>query len=147
MVLICITITILGIIHRPVFYLKHDVSETEFCLRLEVEPTHLGPIDPDWNEREELYLLGQTEYVPGRWIMSRIEIAKLTYHPHKPTDLVILLTTWISTNLWVSHITQAKLRMKHYVYFRDKNIKNWNNSKKRIMAFKLKYESNCKPML
>jgi hypothetical protein len=29
-----ITITILDIIHRDVFYLKHDVSETGLCLRL-----------------------------------------------------------------------------------------------------------------
>jgi hypothetical protein len=28
-----ITITILDIIHRPVFYLKHDCSETGFCLK------------------------------------------------------------------------------------------------------------------
>jgi hypothetical protein len=38
------TITILGIIHRPVYYLKH-VSETRFCLRLQVETTQIGPID------------------------------------------------------------------------------------------------------
>jgi hypothetical protein len=35
----------LDIIHRPVFYLKYNVSETEFCLRLQVEPTELGPMD------------------------------------------------------------------------------------------------------
>jgi hypothetical protein len=29
-----ITITILNIIHRPVFYLKNNVSETGFCLCL-----------------------------------------------------------------------------------------------------------------
>jgi hypothetical protein len=40
-----ITITVLGIIHRPIFYLKHDISETEFCLCLQVEPTQLGPIN------------------------------------------------------------------------------------------------------
>jgi hypothetical protein len=40
-----ITITILDIIHRPVFYLKYDISETGICLRLQVEPTQLGPID------------------------------------------------------------------------------------------------------
>jgi hypothetical protein len=34
-----VTITILDIIHCPVFYLKQDVSETEFCLCLQVEPT------------------------------------------------------------------------------------------------------------
>jgi hypothetical protein len=39
-----ITITILNII-RPVFYLKHDVSETRFFLRLQVETTHLGSVD------------------------------------------------------------------------------------------------------
>jgi hypothetical protein len=32
-------------IHRPVFYLKHDISETGFCLRFQVEPTQLGPVD------------------------------------------------------------------------------------------------------
>jgi hypothetical protein len=31
--------TILDIIRRPVFYLKHNVSETEFCLLLQVVPT------------------------------------------------------------------------------------------------------------
>jgi hypothetical protein len=40
-----ITITILDIIHRPVFYLKYDVPENGFCLRLQVEPTESGPID------------------------------------------------------------------------------------------------------
>jgi hypothetical protein len=30
--------------HRPVFYSRHDVSETRFCLRLKVEPTQLGAI-------------------------------------------------------------------------------------------------------
>jgi hypothetical protein len=34
-----ITLTILDIIHRPVFYLKYDVSETGVCPRLQVEPT------------------------------------------------------------------------------------------------------------
>jgi hypothetical protein len=40
-----ITITILDIIHCPVFHLKRIVSETEFCLRLQVEPIPLGPVD------------------------------------------------------------------------------------------------------
>jgi hypothetical protein len=35
----------------PRFYVKHNVSETEFCLRLQVEPTQLVPID-----RSSLYL-------------------------------------------------------------------------------------------
>jgi hypothetical protein len=39
------TITILDIIHRPVFYLKHNVSEDGFCSRFQVEATQLGTID------------------------------------------------------------------------------------------------------
>jgi hypothetical protein len=37
----------LNIISRTVFYLKHNVSGTEFYLRLQVDPIHLGPIDRD----------------------------------------------------------------------------------------------------
>jgi hypothetical protein len=37
-----ITITVLDIIHRFVFYLKHNVAKTRCCLRLQVEPTQLG---------------------------------------------------------------------------------------------------------
>jgi hypothetical protein len=35
----------LDIIHRPVFILKHNVSEIGFCLRLQVKPSQLGSID------------------------------------------------------------------------------------------------------
>jgi hypothetical protein len=38
-------IMFLDIIHRPVFSLKHNVLETGFCLRFQVEPTQWGPID------------------------------------------------------------------------------------------------------
>jgi hypothetical protein len=38
-----IAITILDIIHRPVFYLEHDISGAGFYLSLQVEPTQLGP--------------------------------------------------------------------------------------------------------
>jgi hypothetical protein len=34
--------TILGIIHRPVFYLKYDVSESGYCRRLQVDSTEVG---------------------------------------------------------------------------------------------------------
>jgi hypothetical protein len=39
-----ITITILDIIHRSGFYLEHNVSQTVFCLRLQVKPAQLSPI-------------------------------------------------------------------------------------------------------
>jgi hypothetical protein len=35
----------LNIIHCPVFYLKHDVSDTVFCLRLQVENSQIGPVE------------------------------------------------------------------------------------------------------
>jgi hypothetical protein len=46
-------IMLLDFIHRPVFiykdrpvyFSKHNVSETGFCLRFQVKPTQLGPID------------------------------------------------------------------------------------------------------
>jgi hypothetical protein len=30
---------------RPVYFSKHNVSETGFCLRLQAKPIQLGPID------------------------------------------------------------------------------------------------------
>jgi hypothetical protein len=36
---------LLDIIHRPVFYLERDVSETGFCLRLQVIFTQMGPTE------------------------------------------------------------------------------------------------------
>jgi hypothetical protein len=32
-------------IRCPVSYLRHDVIETGFCLRSQLEPTQLGPVD------------------------------------------------------------------------------------------------------
>jgi hypothetical protein len=67
----------LDIIHRPVYSAKHDVSETGFCLRLQVKPTQLGPIDGaipylrrqghigtssiDWAQLSRFYLNTETE--------------------------------------------------------------------------------------
>jgi hypothetical protein len=35
----------LNIVHIHVFYSKHHISETGFCIHLQVEPTQLSPID------------------------------------------------------------------------------------------------------
>jgi hypothetical protein len=37
-------IMFLDIFHRPVFISNHDVSETGFCLRIQVEDTQLSPV-------------------------------------------------------------------------------------------------------
>jgi hypothetical protein len=56
-----LTITILDIIRRPVFYIKHDVSEIGFCPRLQVEPTQVAPLDGaimfpiSWNNTNSVY--------------------------------------------------------------------------------------------
>jgi hypothetical protein len=43
-----VTKTISDIFHRPVLYLKkHDISETEFCLRLQVKSTQMGQVGRD----------------------------------------------------------------------------------------------------
>jgi hypothetical protein len=39
--------TVPGITRHPVFYLKHNVTETGFRLRLQAEPTQLITIDRD----------------------------------------------------------------------------------------------------
>jgi hypothetical protein len=39
------TVTILDIIHRPVFILKHNASETGIYLRFQVEPTQMVQIE------------------------------------------------------------------------------------------------------
>jgi hypothetical protein len=59
----------LDINHRHFFYLKYravyfsnNVSETGFCLRLQVKPTQLGPIDRAIPHlRKGMYRLGPTE--------------------------------------------------------------------------------------
>jgi hypothetical protein len=69
-----ITIAILDIIHRPVFYLKHDVSESGFWI-LQVEPTQMGPIG-----RVSLCVLGP----PEDW--DRIESPKHRVLNKRPDD-------------------------------------------------------------
>jgi hypothetical protein len=59
------------------FIFKHNVLETGFCLRLQVKPTQLSPID-----RACPYLRTR------RWIMSRNIILVLMYHRHKLLDLM-----------------------------------------------------------
>jgi hypothetical protein len=40
-----ITIIIVDVMYRLVFYLKDDVKEIGFRIRLQVEPTQFGPMD------------------------------------------------------------------------------------------------------
>jgi hypothetical protein len=66
-----ITTTILCIIYHPVFYLKHSLQKTGFCLCLQVEPTQLRQsrlaqsIDSNWAED------GQRILSPKGWVLTK----------------------------------------------------------------------------
>jgi hypothetical protein len=52
----------MDIIHRTFFRLKHSTSETDFCLRLQVVPTQLSPIDrASWTQLSMYHLRTETE--------------------------------------------------------------------------------------
>jgi hypothetical protein len=59
----------LDIIHCPVYFSKHNVPETRFCLRLQVKPTLLSLIDRatpylqfiDWAQLSRFYLKTETK--------------------------------------------------------------------------------------
>jgi hypothetical protein len=63
--------SILYIIHRSVFYLKYVLSETGFCLRLQVERNQVAPIGRAslclrtsciyWTHLSKLHLKTETE--------------------------------------------------------------------------------------
>jgi hypothetical protein len=60
-------IRILDISHRPVFYSKHDDSETEFCRLLQVKPIQFGSTDrasslsPNTNNANSVYKATTTQ--------------------------------------------------------------------------------------
>jgi hypothetical protein len=64
-----ITATILDTIHRPVFYLKQGVSETGFCLGLEVIPTGFG-LGAGYHLKKETEFSLWNVVFTGRLIMS-----------------------------------------------------------------------------
>jgi hypothetical protein len=67
----------MDIIHRPVFYLEHDVSETGFCLGRQAECTQLGSIDRYilcLRRQKPASKISCFKYKTGRWITSRISI-------------------------------------------------------------------------
>jgi hypothetical protein len=46
---------------RPVYVAKHNVSETGFCLRLQVTPTQIGTSSIYWTQLNRCYLKTVTE--------------------------------------------------------------------------------------
>jgi hypothetical protein len=86
-----ITITIVDIIHRPVFYLNYNVSETGFCLHLLVEDQYIGPTWVSTTRTRRQNPVSETlcfKCKTGRLVMSRIIIVVLICNRHKSIDLV-----------------------------------------------------------
>jgi conjugal transfer/entry exclusion protein len=84
--------TILDIIHQPAFYLKHDVSETQLCLRRQTSSTY-------WAQLSMFHLKTEAEsslrnilfQMKDRTMdMPRTVLVVLLYHRHKPIDLIYL---------------------------------------------------------
>jgi hypothetical protein len=97
----------MDIIHCPVFDLKHSISDTEYCLRLQVnlfswdQETQLFSVSGNQQDRLALFIgpnweissrrLGQNpvsetscfKWKTGRWIMSRTVTVILIYRRHK----------------------------------------------------------------
>jgi hypothetical protein len=70
--MLVITVILLDITYRPVFYLKYNVYETKRCLRLQVVPTQLGPTR---RRRQKLVSeMSCSVQKTGRWMVFRIVI-------------------------------------------------------------------------
>jgi hypothetical protein len=81
--------------HHPVYFSKHDVSQTGFCLRLQVKPTQLGPIDrasPSLRTPMPACVLKNKQDVvlDKDKTMDNVQntIFVLMYHRHKLLDLI-----------------------------------------------------------
>jgi hypothetical protein len=79
--------------------LKHYVSETGFCLHLQVEPTQVGPVD-----RASLYLRTQAT--------TPIGFIKTTQR--KPPMKVNISTPWISIHVWPKLSLSLSLSLSVY---------------------------------
>jgi hypothetical protein len=103
-----LTITILDIMHRPVFYLKvrrfgdlilspssgypaqvSSIERASLCVRTAIGPIWVGSI---WRRRQrQVSETSVLNWKTGRGIVSRIVIVILIYHRHKHVDSINLL--------------------------------------------------------
>jgi hypothetical protein len=65
------TVVLLDVIHRPVSYLKHNVSETRFCLHL----PEIGAGSIDWAQLSRFYLKTETEFSLRKFVLRRQGLA------------------------------------------------------------------------
>jgi hypothetical protein len=93
-----ITITILDIIHRPVYYIKHDVSETGFYLPLQVWTmlSLIGGLCSCWLYKPYWCCGSETETSSICW--ARLNRFHLKTETESSLRIVVL---WIKTRRWI----------------------------------------------
>jgi hypothetical protein len=87
-----ITTTILDIIDRPVFYLKHGVSETGLCHRFQAEPTQLDPKEKATEDSDELFSCGPLASFDAKGAVTR-EVGSLKEKSYTRKSKAIFLTS------------------------------------------------------
>jgi hypothetical protein len=86
-----VQISVSGRYPSSFFHLEHSVSETGFCLRLQVVPTQLGPVDRASPYFQICVFWIKTEW----WVMSRNTVIALICHHHKVLDFVYWLPVYL----------------------------------------------------
>jgi hypothetical protein len=108
-----IIITVLDIIHHPVFYLKHDVLETGLCLCLQAEPSQLNPIDrPSLHLRVEDY-----NYIQFCRLIVIQQLLFLQVLPSLVYETVLYVYKWFFRNLKTIYITLVLVSISKHKYF------------------------------
>jgi hypothetical protein len=75
-------ITIVNIIHRPAYYLEHDILETGFCFHLQVGPIHRASDSSRHQQHQEVWW---SQHDTNRWRPLRLPIPWGSTHTHTHT--------------------------------------------------------------
>jgi hypothetical protein len=119
--------------HRLSFS-KHNVLETGYCLRLQVKPTLLDPVDIDSMSRQRQNPVSETlcfKQNTVRWIMSRNIIFIVMYNHHKLLDLINSLL--ILTSQFAVHWENSETLGEHLP------VCLWNGSKTRCLQLGIQF--------
>jgi hypothetical protein len=106
--------------NHPVYFSKHNVLETGFCLCLQVKSDQLGPIDRI--QSPKCCVLKNKEdgfQIKTRgWIMSKNIIFVLMYHRHKLLDLIRIFFLVIVNILQNLSSSSLLLEYQHFIFGR-----------------------------
>jgi hypothetical protein len=125
MLSIYLTITVLDIIHHPVFYLNYDVSETEFCLRLLKPQRHRTCHVPVAGWRPEVNVTGSGSCPEVDVCINDVEpsgsspreLVWLECQSSRKSDICILLSSTVISNLFSAcHAYNQAVSSDWYIY-------------------------------